>query len=312
MRYPIGATCSLRCPERVACSRVSLPVHSTVMEKPKRIGFIGQGYIGKNYADDFEERGYAVVRYSLEEPYVTNRDQIRTCDVVFIAVPTPTTHEGADARIVDDALDLVGAGKVAVIKSTVLPGTTESLAAKHRSKLVLHSPEFLSKNSASHDARHPKRNIVGVPVDDEGHQSAAKLVHAILSTAPFVATVTSRESEFLKYVNNTFFYAKIVYMNLLYDLAQNIGCDWEKLRPAIAAEPWIGNMHIDPVHKTGRGAGGVCFIKDYAAFALHARDVLREDPEAVALIDAIEKHNVALLRRSNKDAGILADVYGEL
>ena len=27
-----------------------------------KIGFIGQGWIGKNYADDFDARGYAVVR----------------------------------------------------------------------------------------------------------------------------------------------------------------------------------------------------------------------------------------------------------
>lgn len=36
------------------------------------IGFIGQGFIGKNYADDFENRGYEVVRYALEEPYLKN------------------------------------------------------------------------------------------------------------------------------------------------------------------------------------------------------------------------------------------------
>ena len=33
------------------------------------IGVIGQGWIGKNYADDFEKRGYRVVRYALEPAY---------------------------------------------------------------------------------------------------------------------------------------------------------------------------------------------------------------------------------------------------
>ena len=42
----------------------------------KKIGFIGQGWIGKNYADDFERRGLEVVRYALEEPYVKNKDKI--------------------------------------------------------------------------------------------------------------------------------------------------------------------------------------------------------------------------------------------
>ena len=122
--------------------------------------------------------------------------------------------------------------------------------------------------------------------------------------------MSSNESEFLKYVNNTFFYAKIVYMNALHDIAQRLGCSWDNMRSAIAAEPWIGDMHIDPVHKTGRGAGGVCFIKDYAAFASHARSILSDDPEALALLDAIERHNIALLKRTGKDAAVLAEVYG--
>ena len=37
------------------------------MKARQKIGFIGQGWIGKNYADDFVERGYDVVRYDLEK-----------------------------------------------------------------------------------------------------------------------------------------------------------------------------------------------------------------------------------------------------
>ena len=42
-----------------------------------KIGFIGQGFIGKSYADDLERRGHAVVRYALEEPYRKNKDKIQ-------------------------------------------------------------------------------------------------------------------------------------------------------------------------------------------------------------------------------------------
>ena len=79
------------------------------MDKP-RIGFIGQGWIGKNYADDFERRGYHTVRYALEPQYVGNKEKIKDCDIVFIAVPTPTTPAGFDSSIVEGALSLVGAG----------------------------------------------------------------------------------------------------------------------------------------------------------------------------------------------------------
>ena len=47
------------------------------MNKP-RIGFIGQGWIGKNYADDFEKRGFTTVRYALEAPYVQNKEKIES------------------------------------------------------------------------------------------------------------------------------------------------------------------------------------------------------------------------------------------
>ena len=90
------------------------------------LGFIGQGFVGKAHADEFERRGFKTVRYALEEPYRDNKDKIKDCDVVFIAVPTPTTEKGFDDSIIRKAIKLVGKGKVAVIKSSILPGTTTS------------------------------------------------------------------------------------------------------------------------------------------------------------------------------------------
>src|ERR1700733_13548909 len=134
--------------------------------KKPRIGFIGQGWIGRAYADNFEERGYDVVRYSLEKPWVKNKDKIKECDIVFIAVWTPTTPEGFDPSIIESVLPLVGAGKVVVIKSTVLPGTTNALQKKFPDLVIFYSPEFLSVATAAQDAQHPFSNIIGSPVDD--------------------------------------------------------------------------------------------------------------------------------------------------
>ncbi|MBI3627961.1 MAG: hypothetical protein HY220_04450, partial [Candidatus Sungbacteria bacterium] len=93
--------------------------------KDLKIGFIGQGWLGKNYADDFEERGFPVVRYSLEEPYRANKDKIASCDIVFVAVPTPTTPQGFDGSLVSKVVPLVGEGKIAVVRSTLRPGFTK-------------------------------------------------------------------------------------------------------------------------------------------------------------------------------------------
>ena len=133
------------------------------------IGFIGQGWIGKHYADDFENRGYQTIRYSLESEYVGNKTKIGNCDITFIAVPTPTTPQGFDDSILVDALTNIGAGKIAVIKSTTLPGTILKLQKQFPDLVLLHSPEFLVEKTAAYDAANPQRNIIGVPIHSPKH-----------------------------------------------------------------------------------------------------------------------------------------------
>ncbi|PIP34746.1 hypothetical protein COX68_03650 [Candidatus Falkowbacteria bacterium CG_4_10_14_0_2_um_filter_41_15] len=119
------------------------------------IGFIGQGFIGRNYADDFERRGFDVVRYSMDPEHRNNKDKIADCDIVFIAVPTPTTPSGFNSDIIKEVLALVSPGKSAVIKSTILPGTSEKLQNHYPDRFVFHSPEFLTEAKASFDAANP-------------------------------------------------------------------------------------------------------------------------------------------------------------
>src|SRR3989344_5672703 len=115
-----------------------------------KIGFIGHGVVGKNCADDFEARGHVVIRYAKEKPYHKNKNAIKDCDIVFIAVPTPTTPDGFDDSIVREALSLVGKGKIAVIKSTIVPGTTRSIQKENPDVFVMHSPEFLTESTAAY------------------------------------------------------------------------------------------------------------------------------------------------------------------
>lgn len=274
-----------------------------------RIGFIGQGFIGKNYADNFEARDFEVIRYALEEPHIGNKDQIQHCDIVFIAVPTPTTPEGFDASIVKDAIGLVGTGKIAVIKSTILPGTTTQLQQEDPDRIVLYSPEFLSEATAAHDAANPFSNIVGVSVQDEAHERAARAVHAVLADAPQSFTCTSLEAELIKYSHNGSGFVSIVFFNLMYDLAQKLGASWEPIQAALQADPFIANRYAKPVHKSGRGAGGHCFIKDFAALR-ELYESEKMDDLGVKAFRAVEEKNISLLKESGKDLDLLEGVYG--
>jgi UDPglucose 6-dehydrogenase len=274
-----------------------------------KIGFVGQGWIGRHYADEFESRMYSVVRYSLEEPYIQNKDLIQECEVVFIAVPTPTTEVGFDESIVREALMLVGDKKTAVIKSTLLPGITEKLQAEFPDIYVLHSPEFLVEATAAHDAAKPKRNLVGIPIDTPEYREKAVAILRILPEAPYKKIMHSRDAEMVKYAGNCFLFSKVLFMNILYDLAESTGCDWKSLHEALINDPRIGESHTEPVHSSGRGAGGHCFIKDFEAFRrLYVSEV--EDGQGAMVLTAMAKKNVALLVDSNKDIDLLAGVYG--
>lgn len=281
-----------------------------------KIGFIGQGFIGKNYADDFENRGFEVVRYSLEEPYIKNKDSITTCDVVFIAVPTPTTPQGSDDSILKSVIPLVGGGKITVIKSTILPGSTEMLQELFPEKILLHSPEFLVESTAALDAAKPTRNIIGITQKTETHQSAAETVLSILPTAPYSLITTSRESELIKYTANCFLYTKVLFANMFFDIAKSYGCEWDNIQESLAADPRIGPSHLKvndvsrhPGATSGRGAGGHCFIKDFAAIRIAYENLPQYDDDWLLLLKTMEKKNISLLKQTGKDLDILKNVY---
>ncbi|HXK31703.1 MAG TPA: hypothetical protein VJZ94_03175, partial [Candidatus Paceibacterota bacterium] len=228
-----------------------------------------------------------------------------------VAVPTPTTPKGFDPGIVQEALSLIGKGKIAVIKSTVLPGSTVELQKQNPGIVVLYAPEFLSEGSAAYDAAHPFSNIVGLSVDDEVHRAAAQKVLTVLPEAPFVQICTSTEAELIKYSHNLNGYFQVILANVLYDTAQTLSADWEKVREALDHDPYVANRYGKPVHKTGRGAGGGCFIKDFAAFRELYKKLLPKDTKGLAVLAALEQKNIELLKTSGKDTDLLSGVYGE-
>jgi UDPglucose 6-dehydrogenase len=286
------------------------------MSEHPLIGFIGQGFIGKNYADDFENRGFKVIRYSQELEYVANREAIATCDFVFIAVPTPTTPQGFDDSILASVLSLVGIGKAAIIKSTIVPGTCESLQAQYPDRFIFHSPEFLTEKTAAFDAAHPTRNIIGYPIDSDEYRAKAEEILDLLPAAPLRLACQAKEAELVKYAANCFLFLKVIYANILYDLAAKEGSDWEHIKAGMASDPRIGASHLDPVHasgtaiESGRGAGGHCFVKDFAAFLNYARGC-ELDLASIDFLAAAEAKNLSLLNTSGKDADIIASVYGQ-
>jgi UDPglucose 6-dehydrogenase len=279
-----------------------------------KIGFIGQGFVGKALADNFAERGFETIRYSLESEYVGNKERVKDADVVFIAVPTPTLPEGFDFSILRNEIKLVGGGKIAVIKSTILPGTTELLQKENPEITIFHSPEFLVAKTAENDTKNPERNLIGIPEDSGENRKNAELVLSLLPKAPFEKVLLSKETELIKYIGNNFLYTKVIFMNLMYDLAERVGADWNNISEAVSKDSRIGTSHMQPVHTSersdGRGAGGHCFPKDFEALLRMHAEVVKDDT-GNKVLQAIRNKNNELLMQSNKDLDILEAIYGK-
>ncbi|PIR06548.1 MAG: hypothetical protein COV55_03410 [Candidatus Komeilibacteria bacterium CG11_big_fil_rev_8_21_14_0_20_36_20] len=281
------------------------------MDQNLTIGFIGQGYVGKNYADVIEERGYDIIRYDDTDKFIQNKDKLKDCDIVVVAVPTPTTPQGFDSSIVEKVLNLVGKNKIAVVKSTIKLGTTARLNEMYPDIDIMHSPEFLTAFTAANDVRTPSRNILGIEdINNPELVEKAKTVMKVFPKAPYELITQAENAELIKYGGNCWFYFKVVFMNILYDLIeQHEKIDYATIREALAKDPRIGYSHLDVLHQGGRGAGGACFIKDFEAFIEMLKETGLDKQRDTC--ENVRNINLHYMRSTGKDPDLLKGVYGE-
>jgi UDPglucose 6-dehydrogenase len=168
----------------------------------------------------------------------------------------------------------------------------------------------LREVSAPEDTRHPERNLIGIPKDDPAHKEKALQVLSVLPQAPYSAVMRSVETELVKYIGNNFLMTKVVFMNLMYDLVTKFGGDWQKVSEAVSHDTRIGTSHMQPVHFSGRGAGGHCFPKDFEALLQVYREIMN-DEKGTKVLESIRDKNVELLIRSKKDLDLLEGIYGK-
>lgn len=269
------------------------------------IGIIGVGMVGTPLKRWFEERqGYERGKNLFLSDTDTAKgffDDINKADIIFISVPTPRTATGAAGlSAIESAFAGIADGKIAVLKSTVPPGTAEYFQKKHPTLKVLFNPEFLTEKRAWEDFVKPDRQIVGFTAQSI---DAAHAVLSLLPRAPFMSPwgintyrpikITATEAEIIKYGGNVYFARKINFANVLADLAALHGADYENIRAAMAADFRIGDSHLDVAHGGYRGFGGYCFPKDTDALIAHLDE--RGLREGMALLQCDRRFNERLL-----------------
>lgn len=226
------------------------------------IGIIGDGVVGGALRAWFESQGTPARTYDPPKS-LSDRSGIDAAGIVFVCVPTPyQPGRGFDHSYLLDAIANISGGKLVVIKSTVLPGTTDELQRSYPQHRFIFNPEFLREVSAVSDMANPDRQIVGVTPQSEAD---APGLLSLLPGAPFVRICTAREAEMAKYVANSFLAVKVSFANEVFDLCERIGIDYAATREIVAADPRIGASHSDVLADGYRGYGGKCLPKDSKA-----------------------------------------------
>lgn len=244
------------------------------------IGIIGGGVVGQAVAAFF--KGAKV--YDKFKP-LDKLEEVLKQDLIFVCVPTPYEN-GFDRSYLDDAFSHFKnlADKIVVIKSTSLPGTTDYFQAQYPHIKVLFNPEFLTEKTAGYDFLNPDKQLVGYTVKS---QDVAEAVLQILPDAPYKKVLPAKAAELVKYAINSFYATKVIFGNLLYDIAESLGVDYADVKSAFVSDKRISDSHFEVMHGGYRGFGGKCLPKDLKAL----RDFGKGHGVDVSLLEKVDELN---------------------
>jgi len=297
------------------------------------IGIFGQGYVGTALREGMKHE-FDIYTYDKKTPYdilLYNKDNpvgvflnpkiknsyghdlfcffVTKCDgPIFICVPTPMEKDGScDISIVKDVIkrfdeaNFEKTRRTIVIKSTVIPGTTEKLNEAHSNIHVCFNPEFLTERNAIDDFKNQNRIIVGGP--HKGASIVKQMYNQCFPKTPVTKT-SSTIAEMIKYITNCFLATKVSFANEIKQICNQLEIDYDKVIEYATKDERLGTSHwavpgpvpsSDGSGKLLLGFGNACFPKDLNALISQAKE-LGIDPK---VMNAVWEKNLEV--RPEKD-----------
>ena len=238
--------------------------------KKFKVGIIGNGFVGEAISFAFSSVSDVYVYDINPLKSLNDVESVHNCDFVFICVPTPMYKDGSqDLSYVKRAFEKATSKPIYILKSTVLPGTTDQFSEKYPDFKIIFSPEFLTERTAKLDMLTQSRIILGG--EAKLTEKATKLFNQRFKIKNIIQT-DSITAETTKYMNNIFFATKVSIMNEFKLLCDKIGANWEDALKGFVSDGRIGDSHLNvPGHDGKLGYGGTCFPKDVNALLSFAK-----------------------------------------
>jgi UDPglucose 6-dehydrogenase len=270
----------------------------------KSVCVIGAGFVGGSLGQVLSEKGITVYSYdkagkvapgcfapnSPGEVRPTNIiDLVKSCEnkenfqkIYFVCLPTPMFADGsADLSIVESVLDqlsLVQGERIAVVKSTVPPGSVMKWNKKYNltGLKVIFNPEFLREATALEDMRNQDRIILGGP---RPYINKIKQFYGSIFPNVKIVKTSSSTAEMVKYITNVHLAVKVSLANEFNQICERLDregfdIDYDKVIEYATYDKRLGESHWavpgpmaadDGTGRFLRGFAGSCFVKDINA-----------------------------------------------
>ena len=263
----------------------------------KSVGIIGNGFVGEALAFAFSPSNNVKIYDIDKSKSINSLKETLNTDFVFVCLPTPMNTDGSqDISFINNFFKKNSDNQkpIYIIKSTILPGTTNKLSEKYPSLKIVFSPEFLTQRNAKIDIITQSRIIIGSD-NKELSNSVEKLFNDRFKNKNIIKTdfITA---EYIKYMNNNFFATKVSLMNEFYRFAKKLNVNWDVALNGFVADQRIGDSHLDVPGPDGKlGFGGACFPKDINAFIKFAK----ENKINMNILEAAWKTNLEVRPKNN-------------
>jgi UDPglucose 6-dehydrogenase len=256
-------------------------------------------------------------------------------ELTFIAVGTPFNGQTIDLSAVMAASRQIGSTlrnktdyHVVVVKSTVVPGTTDlhvipALETASGKRVgtdfgVGMNPEFLSEGEGMHDFMFPDRIVLGG--NDARTLDLLEALYRPFPAAPRIRTNT-RTAELIKYSSNALLANLISFSNELANLGAALGgIDTLEVMRGLHLSQYFTRRNADglpPITaflRAGCGFGGSCLPKDVKALIAHGQKAglpMRLLQSVIEINEGQPRKVVALLQKRWSDLkGIRVAVLG--
>jgi nucleotide sugar dehydrogenase len=234
------------------------------------IGVIGFGFVGGALSDCFKEKGHRILIYDKYKNIGTLENTVKNSEIIFLCLPTLYNEKTKDYDLESlhstcKYLNSVKYTGIIVIKSTILPNTSEKLSSLYNLPLI-HNPEFLTASTAREDFENQHHIILGksTMVNQVDIKKLYDFYRAMFPESD-ISICSSTESEIMKLTCNCFYATKIQFFNEIYELTNN-HASYNKVIELCIMNGWINPMHTKVPGSDGKlSFGGLCFPKDTRA-----------------------------------------------